>query len=269
MKYLPSFLVSRLLLVSSAILPAASYGQTNLGVTIRHAPSFNGPGRIEGSAQQFLGEQTIFNSGFTLTGDMYLPGTPSIVTNGSPSWSGVVVGNGSAAPSGYQVILNGGVSLRYLRTHINAGTLPTVPAPPAPSGTRNVTINSAGQSIGDPATLRNLTLNGNVGQIYVPPGTYGNFIANAASGFTLGIANTTTVYNLQNLTLNGSTTFLLNGPVILTIANGFTANGLLGTTNHSSWLQLQLASGGLTLNSGCNASWPRRRARGHRHHQRK
>lgn len=227
--------------------------QNNLIVTVRHAASLNGPGRVEGSLQQLLGESATLNGGFTLTGDLLVPGTPTVQINGSPTFAGTIVGTGSATPTGYCVTLNGGVSLRYLRTRTNAVALPTVPPPPSPTGTRSVTIGSAGQSYGDPATLRNLTLNGSVGQVAVPPGTYGNFIANGGSGFTLGLAGGTvpSVYNLQNLTLNGGTRVDVVGPIILKVANGFTANGLFGTTNQSAWLQLQLASGGFTLNGGC------------------
>ena len=149
---------------------------------VRHAPSLNGTGRIEGSAQQLLGESVTLNSGFVMTGDLIVPGIPTIITNGSPSFAGVIVGTGSTTPTGYSVTLNGGVSLQYLRTRSNAVSLPTVTPPPSPTGTRSVTISAAGQSIGDPTTLKNLTLNGNVGQIAVPLGTYGNFIANGGSG---------------------------------------------------------------------------------------
>lgn len=234
-------------------LTMSAGAQSNLIVTVRHAPALNGSGRIEGSVQQLLGESVTLNGGFTLTGDLLVPGTPNVQINGNPTFSGTIVGTGNTTPTGYYVTLNGGVSLRYLRTRTNAVALPTVPAPPSPAGTRSVTINSAGQSYGDPATLRNLTLNGGVGQVAVPPGTYGSFIANGGSGFTLGVAGATTpsVYNLQNFTLNGGTRVDVIGPIILTVANGFTANGLFGTTNQSSWLQLQLASGGFTLNGGC------------------
>jgi hypothetical protein len=235
------------------ILAAASAQTTNLAVTVRHAPNLNGNGLIEGSLQQLLGESTTLNGGFTMTGDLFAPGTPSVRINGNPAFGGTIAGGGSASPTGYQVTLNGNCSLRYLRTRIAPVTLPTVAAPPSSAGTRTVTINSAGQSIGDPATLRNLTLNGNVGQVAVPPGTYGTFAANGGSGFGFGVAGASTpvVYNLQNLNLNGQCRLDIVGPVILTVANGFAANGRVGTTNHSSWLQFQVASGGFTLNGGC------------------
>lgn len=226
--------------------------QTNLAVTVRHATSLNGNGGIEGSLQQLLGESLTINGGFVMAGDLLVPGTPTLRLNGNPAYAGTVAGTGSATPTGYQVTLNGNCSMNYLRTRTTPVTLPTVSAPPQPAGTRTVTINSAGQSIGDPATLRNLALNGNVGQIAVPPGTYGSFTANGGSGFTLGVAGATapTTYNLQNLNLNGNSQLGIVGPIILTVANGFSANGLVGATNESSWLQLQIASGGFTLNSG-------------------
>ena len=236
----------------SAALPLSVFSQqTNLAALVRHAPALNGSGLVEGSVRQLLGENVTLNGGFTVTGDLLVPGTPTLAVNGHPNFAGAIVGSGSTTPTGWQVRLNGNVNLRYLRTRIDPVALPTVSAPPAPVGTRTVTISSAGQSIGDPATLKHLSLNGNVGQVFLPPGTYGNFTASGGSGFTLGVANTTTVYNLQNLTMNGSTRILLLGPVILTVANGVTGNGQFGNTNQSSWLQLQIPSGGFTLNGGC------------------
>ncbi len=231
----------------------AQSSQTNLAVTVRHAPSLNGGGLIEGSIQQLLGESVTLNGRFALTGDLLVPGTPTLLQNGHPDFAGTMAGSGGSAPDGYQVTLNGNCSLRYLRTRTTPVFLPTVTAPPQPTGTRSVTISSAGEAIGDPATLRHLTLNGNAGQFAIPPGTYGNFTANSGSGFTLGVAGTTqpAIYNLQNLTLNGQTRLEVISPVILTVAKGFTANGGVGSTSNPSFLQLHLAAGGFTLNGGC------------------
>ncbi|HEU5123921.1 MAG TPA: Ig-like domain-containing protein [Verrucomicrobiae bacterium] len=227
--------------------------QTNLAAIVRHAPNLNGSGIVEGSLQQLLGESITLNGGFTMTGDFLVPGTPTLRQNGHPDFGGIIDGNGSNLPGGYRVTLNGNCSLRYLRTQINPVSLPEVALPPRPAGSRNVTIGNPEESIGDPITLRNLTLNGSVGQFAIPPGTYGNFIANGGSGFILGVAGATqpAIYNLQNLTLNGQSRLEIAGPIVLTVANGFTANGILGSSNNPASLQLQLASGGLTLNGGC------------------
>ena len=70
-------------LVFVATTPAQT---TNLAVTVRHAPSLNGNGRIEGSLQQLLGENATLNGGFTLTGDLLVPGTPTLRVNGEPTF---------------------------------------------------------------------------------------------------------------------------------------------------------------------------------------
>ena len=241
------------LAITTSIFPAhAQTAQTNLAVTVRHAPSLNG-GTIQGSLQQINGENVTANGGFAMTGDLLVPGTPTLRLNGNPTYSGVAVGSGSFSPSGYQVTLNGNCSLHYLRTQTTPVSLPTVSAPPSPTGTRSVNINSAGQSYGDATTLRDLTLNGNVGMIAVPPGTYGNITVNGGSGLVLGVAGGLQAvnYNLQNMNLNGNSTLKIVGPVVLTVANGFTANGTVGSSNNPTWLQLKVASGGFTLNGGC------------------
>ncbi|MBL9200186.1 MAG: hypothetical protein JNL39_06745, partial [Opitutaceae bacterium] len=215
---------------------------------VRHAPTLNG--NVEGSVQQMLPESVTLNGGASITGDLLLPGTPSIRLNGNPNYSGTIQGAGSASPSTHQVTLNGNSSLRHLVRRTDAVALPTVSTPPPPVGTRSVAINSASQSPGNFATLRNLTLNGNVGQLPIPAGTYGNFTANGSSGFTLGVVGATqpAIYNFQSLTLNGNSALHLVGPVVITLANGLAANGQMGASGNPEWLLLRIANGGLTLN---------------------
>ena len=217
---------------------------------VKNAPQLNGT--VDGNLQQIAGKNVTLNGVATVTGDLLVPGTPGLQINGTPSFGGIIVGTGSTAPSNYKVTLNGSVSLGHLRTRTDALSLPVLPPVPSPTGTRNVTISAAGQSIGDFTTLRNLTLNGNVGQYEVPPGTFADFIANGGSGFTLGVAGSSkpAVYNLQHLTLNGQTSLLVVGPVVINVANGVTANGMAGTSSNSSWLKINIPSGGLTLNGG-------------------
>lgn len=102
--------------------------QTNLAVTVRHAPSLNG-GTLQGSLQQLNGESVTANGGLAMSGDLLVPGTPTLVLNGKPAFSGTIAGSGSTSPSGYQVTLNGNCSLRYLRTRTTPVSLPTVSAP--------------------------------------------------------------------------------------------------------------------------------------------
>ncbi|HEY4248256.1 MAG TPA: rhamnogalacturonan lyase B N-terminal domain-containing protein [Lacunisphaera sp.] len=214
---------------------------------VRHAPVFNGI--VDGSVQMLLPENLTLNGSASLSGDLLVPGTPALKLNGSPMLAGTKNGPGVATPTNYTVTLNGGAVVRYFVRRVDAIPLPAVAAPTAPTGTRTVSINNSGQSAGNFATLRNLTLNNGGGQVVVPPGAYGNFIANSGS-FVLGVAGATepAVYSLQNLTINGNVTLKIAGPVILTLANGVTFNGAAGNSAHPEWFTLQIYSGGVTLN---------------------
>ena len=216
---------------------------------VRHAPTLDGD--IDGSLQVLLGESITLNSSAGISGDLLVVGKPTVQLNGHPTFGGVHDGTGATAPSNYTVTLNGNALLRFLVRRTDPIAMPTVAAPPAPTGTRDVVLNNAGQSAGNFSTLRDLTLNGNVGQVAVPPGTYRNFTANGGSGFTLGVVGATApaVYNLQNLTVNGNAQIQIVGSVIITLTNGVTLNGNLGTSLHPEWLTLQSATGGVTLNS--------------------
>ncbi|MEJ7712740.1 MAG: hypothetical protein WKF84_23550 [Pyrinomonadaceae bacterium] len=219
---------------------------------VRHGISINN-GRIEGSVQQLTGEATTLNSGAVIIGDLLVPGTPTLRQNGSPNFGGIIQGAGNTQPSGYMVTLNGDSQLGHLVTRIDPVAIPAVPAPPAATGTRNVTLNNQGQSAGDFAALRDLTLNGNVGLVSVPPGTYRRFTANGGgSGFVLGVAGSSqpATYNLNALALNSGSQLQLAGPVNLTLATGITLNAPMGSSTNPLWLSLKVASGGVTLNSG-------------------
>ena len=227
---------------------AAARAQTGLAL-VQHAPTLNAS-TVNGSIQQMSGENVTLNGNASVTGDLLVPGTPKVMLNGKPGFGGTIAGTGSVSPSNYTVALNGKPSLGHLRTRTNPIALPTVSAPPKPAGTRDVTLSSHGQSAGSFSTLRNLTLNGNIGQVAVPPGTYGIFTANGSSGFTLGVAGATqpAIYNLQGLTLNGGSQLQVVGPVILALGNGLTLNGTAGTSAHPEWLTLKIFTGGATLN---------------------
>jgi hypothetical protein len=217
-------------------------------VLVRHAPTLNGG--LDGSIQVVSAESITLNGNAWISGDLLVPGTPATQLNGHPVFAGVRDGDGSATPSNYTITLNGNALLRYLVRRTDPTALPVVTAPPKPAGTRDVAINSSGQSAGNFATVRNLTLNGNVGLVAVPPGTYGSLTANGNSGFILGVAGATTpaVYNLQGLTLNGNTQVQIAGPVVLLVNTGPSINGNVGSELNPAWLTLKVSSGGVTLN---------------------
>jgi len=217
---------------------------------VRHAPTLNGG--LDGSIQVLAGENLFLNSNAWISDDLLLPGTPIVRLNGLPQYAGLRSSGGSEQPSGYVLTLNDGALMRYLVSRTNPIALSNVALPPLPAGTRNVTLNNAGQTPGNFSTLRNLTLNSNVGTIAVPPGGYGTFTANGGSGFAFGVIGATepAIYDLQGLVLNSASTLQVVGPVIVTLASGATFNGAIGNALHPEWLTLQFASGGLTLNNG-------------------
>ncbi len=215
---------------------------------VRHAPSLDGG--LDGSLQMLTGESFALNSSAWVSGDILAPGMPTVRLNGHPTFAGTQDGTGSTSPANYQVTLNSNAVLRYLVRRTDPIAMPIVSAPPAPTGTRDVSLNHAGDSAGDFATLRNLTLNGNVGVQAIPAGTYGTFTVNGNSSLALGVVGATTpsVYNLQGLTLNASSSLQILGPVVLVVANGVSIGANVGASGHGEWLALNVANGGVTLN---------------------
>ncbi|MFT3870949.1 MAG: rhamnogalacturonan lyase B N-terminal domain-containing protein [Nibricoccus sp.] len=222
---------------------------------VRHAPVLNGD--LDGSAQMLTAENVTVNGSGYVSGDLLAPGTPTLRLNGHPTFAGTQDATGAETPTGYTVTLNGNAVLRYLVRRVDPLAMPVVNAPPQPTGTRSVSINRAGQSPGDFATIRNLTLNGNVGLVTLPAGTYGSVIANGGSGFILGVEGATepSVYNIHNLTLNGNSQLEVVGPVTLVLANGTSANSSqLGNVMHPEWLIVHVAAGGFVLNGNSSLS---------------
>jgi hypothetical protein len=221
-------------------------------VLVRHTPTLNGG--VDGSIQVLLPEATTLNGSAWISGDLLMPGTPTAKLNGSPDFGGVIDAGGSATPAGYVVTLNGRAVLRHLVRRLDAIAMPVVETPAPPTGTRSVSVNSASQIPTDFSTVRDLTLNGNVGVVTVPAGAYGSFTANGSNRLRLGVAGSTTptVYHLQRLTVNGNAQVEIVGPVILHLANAISLNGSMGNGAHPEWLELNIASGGLTLNGNVN-----------------
>lgn len=211
-------------------------------------------GTINGSIQQRTNHGVTLNGGAAITGELLAVGTPATRLNGKPAFGGSVDSTGSTNPSGYTITLNGNARLGKLVRRFDAIAMPIVAAPSNPTGSRSVNVNRSADPIGAWSTLRNLTLNGNVGSVTVPAGVYGNFTANGGSGFTLGVAGATTpsVYHFQNLTLNGNSAFKVVGPVILIVKNGINVNASMGSSANPAWLDLRISNGGLTLNGNVN-----------------
>jgi rhamnogalacturonan endolyase len=221
---------------------------------VNHATTFNN-GRLEGSLQQMLGESVTLGGSTAVTGDLFVPGTPTVVLNGSPVYGGTIDGTGSTDPTGYTITLSSNSSLGHVVRRTDPVAIPTVDAPTTPVGTRSVTLRNSSQSVGDWATIRDLTLQSGVGQIPVPAGAYGDFKASGDSGFTLGVTGTSepTVYHFQSLTLNTGAQFQVIGRVIIVLGNGFSVNGgTVGSSTNPAWLTLNIFAGNLSINQGAS-----------------
>lgn len=222
--------------------------EVTITALVRHAPTMNGD--VDGSVQVLLPENITLNTGAGITGDLLVRGAPAVRRNGSGTFGGTLEGPGLATPTGYQVTLNSGTVLRHVVRRIDAIALPEVALPQPPAGTRNLALNGPGQSIGDPATLRDLTLNSKAGEVAIPPGAYGAFTANASSTLLLGSATAAepSVYHLQALTLNSGARLRLVGPVVIRLGGNLVVNGTLGAPGHS--LVVESRAAGATFNSG-------------------
>jgi RHS repeat-associated protein len=212
---------------------------------VRHAPQLNS-GRVEGTLWQLTGENTLLDGTDTITSDLLVPGTPALTVAESASYGGTIEGSESSEPSGYTLSIQGSASLRHVVTRTDPIELQDVAFPPAPEGTRDVKLSKAGETLGDPATLRNLEITGNAGSVAVPPGTYGRFMVGGRNALVLGVEGSTgpTVYNLEALALAGGSELRLAGPVKLRVRNTVALVGsTVGASNDPKRLQLEVADG--------------------------
>lgn len=211
---------------------------------VRHSPTLNS-GRVEGSLWQLLPEDLQLDGSDVITTDLLVPGTPAVLHSQPASYAGTLVGTENPEPSNYSITIKGNSTLRHVVARTNPIELQVVNAPPAPAGNRDVSINRRGETIGDPATLRNLSISGNADTIAVPPGTYGAFSVSGRNVIVLGVANSEspTVYNLEELSLTGSSELRLAGPIVLTVKNRVTLVGsTLGAADDPKRLLLQIAT---------------------------
>jgi RHS repeat-associated protein len=213
---------------------------------VRHGVTLLNSGRVEGSLWQLLPEDVTLDGTDTITTDLLVPGTPVVLHSHPASYGGTLVGTENPEPSDYTITIKGSSQLRHVVARTNPIELENVNAPPAPTGTREVSINHAGEQIGDPTTLRNLSISGSAGSVAVPPGTYGQFTVSGRNILVFGDENsqTPTVYNLEELTLTGSSELRLAGPVVLTVKNRVTLSGsTLGAADNPKRLLLKIATG--------------------------
>lgn len=216
---------------------------------VRRAPTINAG--LDGSIQVVNAENISLPGTAWIAGDLLVQGSPTVNVNAAAIYGSTLDAAGSPTPTNFSVTLNAGTTLAHVVRRINPVTLPVVTAPPAPTATRNVSLNAAGQSPGDFATLRNLTLSSNAGLVAVPPGTYGVFNATGNTGFILGVAGSTTpaVYNLQGLSINalpGNAQIQVVGPVIINLPSSAIVSGRAGSAANPEWLTFRHATNGFS-----------------------
>jgi len=216
-------------------------------VLVKTAPTMVGD--LLGSLQLTQPLSVTLQGGSIVNRDLLIPGTPSFTVTSGGTLVGVRDWTGTATPTAHRVSVNGGAMLRYLVRRVNAPVLPTVTAPPAPRGTRLVTITASTQSIGDPATLLDLTVRGTGVVAKLPAGT--SRPVSVQTGAILEIeqagATTPSVYNLQGLTIAAGTTLRVVGPVRVVLPGAPTLSGTVGNVLQPSWLRIEQAAGSLTL----------------------
>src|SRR4051812_21605630 len=202
---LTSLVVLCFVFFGSGVRLFAQTSTAAIGV-VRHPFDLTGSNRIEGSLQILTPEVMTLGGNATVTADLLVPGTPTVQFEGNPRYGGTIQGSGSTSPSNYTVAGNGSFSLRHVIVRSNAVSLPAVPPPPQPIGTRSVTLSNPGDNAGDFSTIRNLAVDGKAGNVNVPPGTYGNFSVSGKNSLTLGLAGGTrpVAYNFQQLTFTGN-----------------------------------------------------------------
>jgi hypothetical protein len=95
-------------------------------------------GRVEGSIWQLSAEDVTLDGTDTITTDLLVPGTPSVLHSQPAQYAGTIVGTENPEPSNYSITIKGSSQLRHVVARTNPIELETIPAPPAPTGTRDV-----------------------------------------------------------------------------------------------------------------------------------
>ena len=193
------------------------------------------------------------NSSAKIEGDLLLAGTPNVRLNGSPTFSGVVEGDGDASPSGYYVTINSGAELGYLRTRQGTYEFPTVTPEPNPSGSY-YNIDNASSVPSNWFPNAGVNINSNAGAIYLPPGDYGRVNAsNNNSGGKIVLGNsdgTPAEYSFTEMTLNSGVPVEILGPVTIKAGNFMVNSGsVIGSEDTREWLNIQVWGDRLTDNS--------------------
>jgi hypothetical protein len=202
-------------------------------------------GGIEGSIQQLAARETTLAGNAWISGHLLVPGTPAILLQGTPIFGTTLQGPGATAPSDYTITLAGSAALRAVVLGIDSFTPTLPPAPPTPAGTVDLLVTSPRPQVADFSVVRDIHLVGNVGDVAVPPGTYGKISAVGRADLVIGVAGATTpsLYQVQSIELAGESRLVLAGPVLLRVDHKVEFQGAVGAPAQPELLRIELHRG--------------------------
>jgi hypothetical protein len=116
---------------------------------VRHGVTVLNSGRVEGSLWQLMAEDVTLDGTDTITSDLLVPGTPVVLHSAPASYAGTLLGTENPEPSDYAITITGSAELRHVVARTNPVQLENVSTPPASIGTRDVSLNQAGEQIGE------------------------------------------------------------------------------------------------------------------------
>jgi hypothetical protein len=229
-----------------------SRAETNRATIISERGIRLNQAKIDGSIQQNRAEDIDINNS-TITGNLFVSGSPQIQSNGNSAYKSTSESFNSQSAS-YTIRLNNS-NLDRIVSGTSPIKLPDIDAPAITAENReDLTINKSTEiNKISFRNLRNLTVNANGGEIRLPSGSYGNFVLNSNVTLVLGDAdaNNPTTYNLQELVLNANSRVKILGKVRLNLVDGITLNANTTVGSNAAALQLNVADGNVVLNSNC------------------
>jgi len=222
-----------------------------VGVTalVRHA--IDNEGAIDGSVQVTSAENLLLDGRSSISGDLLLPGDPSLDVAGFPMIVGTVDANGIEKAPVYSVFLRDNAVIRYLVRHVDPLPIPTVAAAPS-AGTRDISISDRSAAVVDWHDIRDIIALSDSRTVTIPPGSYGRLTVVGDAPVVLGDAsgNSPAVYQFDEVTVRGGARLRVAGPVVLVVASGLDVDGEFGDAQHAHWITVATADRGLLLRPG-------------------
>jgi len=219
---------------------------------VRHAPQCDG--EINGSLELATPESVTLTDSVAISGDLLVPGSPSLLLAGLPMIADSRDETGSPEPRDYSISLNGSSVLRCLVRRVQPPMMPSLAAPDLPATARDVVVNSFTATASANAADRS-TVAAPVAP-HLDGGTYRDVSVQAGAELILGHAGATApdVYALRSLALHEGASLQLAGPVVLVVSDGVDIKGDCNDPAHARWLTLAIAKGDLDLGPGATLS---------------